>query len=291
MIPDDWITLIRALSEVDFTNYDGIVVTHGSDTLAYTAACISFCFAGCPRPIVMTASSYPLEDPRSNGLRNFANAVDFILDEPLPGIFVVFENDRGESVVHLGTRLMQALPFTDQFDSTYSVPFGRMADGRFVWNDHPLNPTADQLKAPRPRTLSPEQIRFSTDILYIKPYPGLDYRFYDFSRIRPRAVLHDLYHSGTAAAGESEAYSLKRFIRGCSAHRVKVYIAPLKDRAGDLYASSVELIEAGAVPIENTSVEAATVKLMLAYGMFEDERAISALLNETLFFERHVRRG
>jgi L-asparaginase len=287
MTPDDWLTLVRALSRADLARYDGVIVTHGSDTLAYTAAALSFCFAHSPRPIVLTAANYPLEDPRSNGLRNFANAVELIAREPLPGVFVVYENARGESVVYLGSRLHQAQPFTDEFAGAYDVPFGRIIDGALVRNDHPLNPTIAQLTVPRPRRFEPERIRFAANVLYIKPYPGLDYRFFDLTRMRPCAVLHDLYHSGTACAGEAEAHSLKRFIRDCAAHGVKVYLAPLKQRAGEQYASAVELLAAGAIPIAGTTVEAATVKLMLAYGMGEDEQAVAALLDESLFFERH----
>lgn len=289
LIPDDWLTLIACLKDVDFTSYRGIIITHGSDTIPYTAACISFVFRHSPIPIVLTASNFPLDHPQSNGLRNFTNAIDLILDRPIPGIFTVFENDLGESVVYLGTRMMQSEHFTDQFPSTYSVPFGHMKNQRLIRTDHPLNPTFEQVAAPRTPRWPVEAIRFSSEILYIKPYPGLNYKYYDFTYHKPKAVLHDLFHSGTACTRRTDGQmtSLSQFIDYCQSHEVDVYICPIKNASGDLYASSVQLIEAGAIPIENTSMESALVKLMLAYGMIQRKEDIRALLNETLFFEHH----
>ncbi|PZE20556.1 asparaginase [Paenibacillus xerothermodurans] len=285
--PGDWMTLINSLRTMDFDSYQGIVVTHGSDTLAFTAACLSYAFNGTSIPIVLTASNYPLDDERSNGLRNFAGAVDLILDGPLPGVFVVFENNRGEAVVHLGTRLIQADPFTDQFDSPYGLHFGRMVDHKLRINRHPINPDIEQLAQKRP-TIPFERLGFSSGVVCIKPFPGLNYQYYDFTRNKPQAVLHGVYHSGTASARDNDAqlYSLTRFIGYCKDHGVPLYISPLKNVAGDLYSSSVQLLQAGAIALENISTEAALVKLMLAYGSFDSEREIKALMQGgSLFFE------
>jgi L-asparaginase len=65
-------------------------------------------------------------------------------------------------------------------------------------------------------------------------------------------------------------------------------MAPFKDKSGDLYASSIQFIEAGAIPLENISVESALVKLMLAYGTYQEHPQVLQFLNETcLFFEIH----
>lgn len=290
LIPDDWLTLISCLNEVDFASYRGIIITHGSDTIPYTAACISYVFRHAPIPIVLTASNYPLGHPQSNGLRNFANAIDFILDQPIPGVFAIFENALGESVVYLGTRMLQAEHFTDQFPSTYAVPFGHMKNQRFLRTEHKINPTIEQVAASRQPRWPVESVRFSSEILHIKPHPGLNYRYYDFSTHKPKAVLHDLFHSGTACARETadQLYSLSRFTAYCQNHGVDLYICPIKNAAGDLYSSSVQLMEAGAIPIENTSVESALVKLMLAYGTIADRKDIAKFLEEPpLFFEHH----
>ena len=111
----------------------------------------------------------------------------------------------------------------------------------------------------------------------IKPYPGLNYAHFNLDNVD--AVLHDLYHSGTACAMTlwGENYSLLEFIARCEKLAIKVYLAPAI-KSADAYQSTSVLIEQGAAMIWNMSIEAAYVKLMLAYGNFSDERQIMAFM-------------
>lgn len=59
---------------------DGIIITHGTDTLPFTAAALGMCFAYAKIPILLVSSNYILDDPRANGLTNFNAAVDYIYD-------------------------------------------------------------------------------------------------------------------------------------------------------------------------------------------------------------------
>ena len=59
---------------------DGIIITHGTDTLPFTAAALGMCFAYARIPILLVSSNYILDDPRANGLTNFTAAVDYIYD-------------------------------------------------------------------------------------------------------------------------------------------------------------------------------------------------------------------
>jgi L-asparaginase len=290
LVPADWTTMIRQLETIDFSLYQGIIITHGTDTLPFTAAALSFACQGFPIPLVLIASNFPINDSRGKGLENFTHAVDFIADQPLSGVFVIFENNRGEAIVHLGTRLMQSDPYTDEYDSTYSVPFGVMDNKKFTYNIHELNPALAKLQNNHAPKLDISAIAFSSEVLYIKPYPGLNYAYYDFSTHKPKAVLHDLYHSGTASTHTTKTFhaSILDFMAYCKSHNVAIYITPLKNNSGDLYASSIQFMQAGAIPLENISVESAMVKLMLAYGSFNDTQHILDFMQDNaLFFEIH----
>lgn len=300
MTPGHWLELVRCLRErlaAEPERYAGAIVTHGSDTLPYTAAMLGYAMADVRLPLVLTAANRPLDDPRGNGVRNFAAAVDFILDAALPGVYAVYENDRGEMPVMLGTRMTEARPFDDQFAPPYGAPFGHMRDGRFVPYDHAVNPPVAALREPREPALPPDRIGFATDILYIRPYPGLDYGLYDFERLprRPKAVLHGLYHSATACSDAAGAYesSLPAFAARCAALGIDVYIAPAKAPGGALYRSAHEIAGAGGMRgLARIVPEAALVKLMAAYGTFPDPdpemvRAREAFLARNVFFEHH----
>lgn len=288
--PDDWQALAAAIRSVDLGAYAGVIVTHGSDTLAYSAAMIGYLFADMRVPLVLTASNYPLSDERSNGLRNFTNAIDFIANDAFPGVFALYENDQGEPLVYLGTRITQSVSFTDQFGSPYGVPYGTMVDRRFVWREHARNPKPETLTQPPVSRFEwePQTLVIDTGIVYIKPYPGLNYSFYNITDKPPKAVLHDLHHSGTACAIEEGPYSLPQFIARCLAFGIDFYICPIRDRSDARYSSSLRLIEAGAIVIENMSIEAAVTKLMLAYGLYDNKDQAAAFVTGTsLYYERN----
>lgn len=287
LVPGDWGTLSQAVRAAYGASYAGVIVTHGSDTLSFTSAMLSYLCCDAPFPVVLTAANYPLDDPRSNGLANFAASVDFIADAALPGVFALFGDDRGDAVVYLGTRITQALPFTDQFDAPYAAPFGRMRDGRFEPNPHPVNPAASELaRRDPPSPPAPPQDQAWQPVLYIKPYPGLDYRAYGFESRPPRAVLHDTYHSGTANARDgAEGRSLVPFISYCRERGVDVYLVPMRSPEGDMYASSSHLTGAGGIALGNISSEAALIKLLLACAVCADDREIERFVRTPLFFE------
>ncbi|MDQ6992478.1 MAG: asparaginase domain-containing protein, partial [Mariprofundus sp.] len=222
--PDDWYLLLDALKAIDQSAYDGIIIAHGTDTLPYTSAVVSFGVQQCDIPIMFVSSDYPLDDERANGLVNFSHAVDFIADAVAPGIFVVFKNSDGESKVHLGSRLREADPYSDDFDSVNGVNFGTMKEGSFVYNDDARNISAVTLKQYdfSQRT----GVLFGSDVLYIQPFVGLNYEYFRFDLKKPKAVLHGLYHSGTGNSSDRQKHSIKTFLAYCESYGVAVYAAP-----------------------------------------------------------------
>lgn len=288
--PSHWQLLAKYVMDIDQSQYDGIVITHGSDTLAYTATLFAFLFADVSIPLVFTASNYPIADPRSNGLRNLGGSFDFICSAALPGVFVVYEDNKGIHQVYLGSRIEQCTSFNDQFDSPYQLTYGRMeTDTReFVACEHPFNPTIAQLQ-PRPLPFDRETVihNLTNRVLYMKPYPGLDYRYYQWSDNKPLAIIHDLHHSATACASSTEQYSLPQFIARCRRDNILVFVCPMKDREMALYSSSVAILEAGAIPLDKITVEAAMMKFIIASAIREDAVWLEQFMQRsTLYFEK-----
>jgi len=277
LVPDDWHALLDALNAVNQSAYDGIIIAHGTDTLPYTSAAVSFAIQQYDIPVVLVASNYPLDDQRANGLRNFANAVDFIAEDVAAGVFVVLENNAGGSIVHLGSRLVEADPYTDDFDSIGGVVFGQMEDGSFIHNADPRNPGPEMLNSHKPAALG--QVRFSSEVMLIKPFAGLNYDYFCFGEHKPKAVLHGLYHSGTANCSDDVSHSIKPFVVYCKEQGVDVYAAPIA-QTDDLYQSAKGLIDAGAKPVVGISQEAALVKLMMKCA------GSSVDMTGTIYFEK-----
>lgn len=276
LVPSDWHVLLETLNEVDQSAYDGIIIAHGTDTLPYTSAAISFGLQQCDIPVMLVSSDYPLDDERANGLPNFSDAVDFIAEGVAPGVFVVFKNNDGESLVHLGSRLREADPYSDDFDSVNGVNFGKMQEGSFVYNDDARNVSKEELTQ---HDFSQHTCSlFTSDVLLVQPFAGLNYEYFQFDVKKPKAVLHGLYHSGTANTSDSQKHSIKAFVAYCEGQGVPVYAAPIA-QTDDLYQSAKDLIDAGVKPIVGVSLEAALVKLMMKCA---DD---SLDINKSIYFE------
>ncbi|PKM11818.1 MAG: L-asparaginase [Gammaproteobacteria bacterium HGW-Gammaproteobacteria-3] len=277
--PSAWERLIAAIESERPEQYSGVIVTHGTDTLAYTAAALAFYFHQLNPPMLLVASDYPLDHPKANGLDNFACAVEFIRQLGSPGVYVPYRNQRQLMQVHRGTRLASSLQLSGDFFSVQCRHAMAFADNRFKQLDAVNTLDAPPLQA----ALKPV---FSRRILMIRPCPGLDYSRFDLTGVA--AVCHDLYHAGTACATRQwgDEHSLPAFLTRCREQNIKVYLAPAIKTAS-VYQSTQELLAAGAHMIWNMSLEAAYVKLLLAYGNFTDDEQLTIFLESTIAGE-HV---
>lgn len=271
--PAAWPIIITAIEAADPSQYDGIIITHGTDTLAYSAAALSFYFHALKQPILLVSSNYPLDDDRANGLDNFICAVEFIRQHITTGVFVPYRNPQQTMQVHQGNRLACSLQLSGDFFSVQGNSAMRIEEGDFV----KLTPSVKQPEI----SIAPLTANFSDRILMIKPYPGLDYRHFDLENVD--AVLHDLYHSGTACASLQWGvqHSLIEFIKHCKAENVPIYLAPAI-HSPDAYQSTLTLLEHGAQMLWNLSIEAVYVKLALAYGNFTDQQQILAFMTNDI---------
>jgi L-asparaginase/Glu-tRNA(Gln) amidotransferase subunit D len=288
LAPAAWKIIIEAIESAQPDGYDGIIVTHGTDTLAYTAAALSLYFHALAKPMLLVSSDYPLENPKGNGLANFICAVECISQQTATGVFVPYRNAGQTMQIHRGSRLACSLQLSGDFYSVQGKSFMEFDGKRFTPIDMPLIESGKSAKQNRESAVEsnfiPLKPQFSSRILMIKPYPGLDYSHFDLDSVE--AVLHDLYHSGTACTtGQwGKNHSLLEFVKRCGEQGLTVYLAPAI-KSENAYQSTRELIEHGAALIWNTSIEAAYVKLMLAYGNFTDKRQIIDFISKDIACE------
>ncbi len=273
--PCVWTQLIQAIEAQPLADYDGIIVTHGTDTLAFTAAALGLYFHALNKPLLLVSSNYPLEHPQANGLQNFSCAVAFIQQRMQNGVFVAYTNPNQLTHIHIATRLAACLPLSGDFISVQSTPYLTFEQNEFRYC------TAKLAQSTNPITLKPD---FSKKILLIKPYPNLDYAAFNLAGFD--AVLHDLYHSGTACTVQDwgDTQNLIHFIQRCQEHNLPCYLAPALKTA-DLYTSSRAILKADGHFIWNMSLETAYVKLMLALSHFQTVAQINEFLAMDLALE------
>ncbi len=117
--------LINRLLAVDTEKYDGVIVLHGTDTLAYTSSLAAMVCRSLPIPVGFVGANYPLKHPKSNAFVNFRAAVEY-LKAGGRGFFVPYENSDGKTYIHLATRLTEADFLHDDFHSLWRCRFGRI---------------------------------------------------------------------------------------------------------------------------------------------------------------------
>ncbi|MBM3765656.1 MAG: asparaginase [Acidobacteria bacterium] len=118
--PRDWLSF-AAVIEREYANWDGFVVLHGTDTMAYTASALSFLVDGISKPIVLTGSQTPLFHERTDGRLNFLNALRVAGGRPVvPEVSICFGN-----VLLRGNRARKMSTLeTDAFESPNFRPLG-----------------------------------------------------------------------------------------------------------------------------------------------------------------------
>lgn len=125
--PDHWLEMAGAI-ETNYDRYDGFVVTHGTDTMAYTAAALSYLVQGSRKPIVITGSQKSICLENTDARMNLYNAFFYAAAEGSHGVSLVFDGK-----VILGTRARKER--TKSFNAFSSVDYPELAvirDGRLI---------------------------------------------------------------------------------------------------------------------------------------------------------------
>jgi L-asparaginase len=235
---------------------DGVIITHGTDTIAYTALFLHYLLDAYTIPVFLVSSNLPLGEVYSTGVKNFAAAVKSC-KLPLRAYFNEQNQPERNGTVSVplysdvyenhyffsGTSLTEILPFS------HKMPF-LMND-----NDY-LN---KRIKVPR----FPDR----KNIVRLKSYPGLDYSIFDFKQ-KPDAILIETYHSGTAKyISMDETENVCGFAKRMNAADIPVYAAPFDSSLGR-YGSFTPMLASGIRFLPGITIEAAYVKLQIAYGSF-----------------------
>lgn len=241
-----WTTLIDAIDETNLTEFDGIIVTHGTDTLSFTANALALYFTKLSLPMVFVSSSLPLNHPDTNGHDNFHAAVTFI-KEKHAGVFVSYKNPSEDfvSIFHAHS-ITQSPQLSSRFNTIHPLVAS-------IKGDQLSLDTLPTKTEPKDKRLKPF---FDESILYIKPYPALNYD--SFNLQNHKIILHDLYHSGTC-----DITKLKPFFRHCKRENILLFMAPIA-QSNSYYETTQELIDMGVCFLFDITIEHALCKIMFA---------------------------
>ena len=252
-------SLCQVVSENAKKDYDGIIVTHGTDTIQYMAAALSFTVSASKIPVVLVSSNYPLEDARSNGNVNFKAAVDFIKSKSANGVFVSYKNaDESETKIHLGTRVIGHAEAMDEIHSLGGECFATVSsEGKVSMNYVEWQPLVNG----EDRTV---EFVASPKVLMINSFPGDDFS-YNLDGVN--AVLIKPYHSGTL---NTENTNLNSFCQRAKEKGVPIFLGNVA--GGKAYSSSKSYKDLCLTVLPFCSIPAIYVKIWRAISLKKDVR-------------------
>ena len=190
---EHWVQLARVIEE-HYEDYDGFVILHGTDTMAYTASAMSFVFEGLSKPIVFTGSQLPVGKLRTDGKENLITAIEIAAarDEAgrprVPEVTLFFEN-----YLMRGNRSSKVS--ADQFSAfeSYNYPHLAYAGIEIRYHDAVI------AKAPQGRTLAVHP-HFDPNVAVLKLFPGITRGVVESILSLPtlRGVVLETFGSGNA---------------------------------------------------------------------------------------------
>jgi len=276
--PDEWAVLAEEIATAR-ANHDGIVVVHGTDTMAYTASALSFALEGLDRPVVLTGSQRPLAEIRTDARRNLVDAVD-LATRDIPEVGICFDGRllRGNRATKGDAWAYAA------FASPGCAPLARLGLDVEI-GAHVRRPA-------RAFTIDP---RFDPRVAVAWVTPGLEpeglARMVGLGERGGAPAVHGLVLAAFGVGNVPvRARPLAPMVKRLVAAGVTVLVVT-QARTGavdfSLYENGVALAEAGAVGGGDLGLEAATVKLMHALARFpEDAAARRAYLEADVAGER-----
>lgn len=263
------ISHVAALLEDD---YDGIVVTHGTDTIQYSAAALGYAFGSDTIPITVVSSNVPVGEEGSNAEDNIRAAIDFIRSRRGRGVFIPYRNSDGNVYLHRGTRLLPHLEYDDSLSSVCGTYCGRYVGGKYEPNPR-YHEIADAAEPIGPVALG----RLSRGIMVVNPYPGMG-----VPEPAPGVtdVILDTYHSGTFP----ESAIRDGFLDSCSERGIRVWIV---GRDPDITYESMSGIS-GVRILPRMSGIAAYMKIWMSVVAGRDPDTILESLGSDIVLRRYV---
>ena len=258
--PQHWLMMARCIQE-RYDLYDGFVITHGTDTMAYTAAALSYLIQGSPKPIILTGAQKPIGFDSTDSKDNLTDAFRCAAED-LPGVSIVFNHQ-----VILGTRARKTRTKSFQAFSSINYPdLGVLRDGvllRYIRQDCAAAPVFyDAL---------------NTHVALLKLTPGADRALADFLLERNDALIIESFGVGGLPEAGGFYECIRRWMQ---AGKVIVLTTQVPSEGSDLgvyHVGHALKNRLGVLEAYDMTTEAVVAKLMWILGQTRDRQQVERL--------------
>ncbi|MEA5060546.1 MAG: asparaginase [Candidatus Pelethousia sp.] len=266
--PEEWQLMAKTVL-LHMGDYDGIVITHGTDTMAYTASMLTFLLQNLPLPVVLTGSQLPIVHPDSDGRANLAHAI--LAAQRLPGgVYICFGN-----AVMLGCRTVKTRTTSlNAFESINSPYVGTVVDGRFI----------DLTLA---RETGTQHFAYYSDIepnvALVKLIPGTTaQQLALLSECGAKGVVVEAFGLGGVSNFRRDHTEALRSLMEQGIPVVLTSQCLYEASTPDLYEVSRPLRDAGIISAGDMTTEAAVTKLMWALAQAKNVEEVRKLMTQNI---------
>jgi len=278
MTPAIWIKIANTI-ERNYNKYDGFVILHGTDTMAYTASALSYMFENLGKPIVLTGAQLPIGILRTDGKENLITAIQIAAAKKngiaiVPEVCVYFN-----SKLFRGNRISKR--HADDFSAFSSVNYPSLANAGVE-----IKYFSENIHHSANKGLLKVRTHFDENVVVLKFFPGMGRVVFENILNIPglKGVVLESFGSGNIPTNRWMISQIKNAIK-----RKIIFLNITQCQGGAVnmgrYSTGNELENAGVVSGKDMTTEAAITKLMFLLGQGLEQEEIKWHLNKSLIGE------
>ena len=277
IMPEHWLGIAKKVNEFEKSDYSGIIIAHGTDTMHYTSSFLSFALAGFPIPIVLVGSQRSSDRASSDAALNLIGATKFITESNPKGVYIVMHQDENDDTIacHLGTRVRKNhTSKRGAFQTIGDNPAFIIAENQILKN---FSEDYFKINGYQPK------INLDTKVALVKYHPGYDPNLLNqIIEMGFKGIIFEgtgLGHIGKTMYESVKKANEKGIFLGmtsqCIDGRVRMTV----------YESGRDLLDLGIIPLENMIPEVALVKAMWVFGNYQDSEEIKKIMLQNIASE------